>query len=353
MILAALLTAMPDVAGAQAGAAVSEPDTGVTLTSDMRRLDGELLNRTREPLERWGHSFYAFALYIADTAGPPQLYEYGVENSPSLLEPAPIADSLRSAIRRREGHERVARTVGIIVDSIAGPFNEAIDGIDGPPFRRSAITELEDTSGRCRRIEREYRFANDSTEDTAHRSGWGFGRIVYGEPRVTRCEPRRYWPEKTIVNVLPLRPHLAQPIVRSLAISSLDNYFSVVGEFAGTLTVFDDSIVVKLDSLVATRRLPDDNQVIRLDSIRVGVGVGDTNSWSPVDDSKGLRIGRMLPKGGIIKRRDVTFVMLHERSESDDAAWVVVTFHITVGSPGERHGATTYAHSERGVFAGP
>lgn len=172
------------------------PDTGASFTSDMRLLDGKLLQMTREPLERWGHSFYAFALYVADTAGPPSVYEYGLENSPPLREPAPIADSLRSAVRLHQTYSRTARTVGIIVDSIAGPFDKAVDGIDGPSFPRLAITELEDRSGRCRRIEREYRFAKDESEDARHESGWQFGRVVYGVARVTRCEPRRYWPEK-------------------------------------------------------------------------------------------------------------------------------------------------------------
>jgi hypothetical protein len=152
----------------------------------------------------------------------------------------------------------------------------------------------------------------------------------------------------------PVRPHLVKPIVRQLSISSLDNYFSVVGRFSGALTVFDDSIVVSFDSLIATRRLPEDQQRIRLDSIRVGVGVGDEKSWSPVDDSKALPIGRVLPKGGVIERKGVRFVLPHARNESDDAAWIVVTFHITVGIPGQSgfsREATTYAHSERGVLA--
>lgn len=145
-----------------------------------------------------------------------------------------------------------------------------------------------------------------------------------------------------------------KPIVRPISISSLDNYFSVVGRFSGELTVFDDSIAVMFDTLIATRRLPEDQQRIRLDSIRVGVGVGDDKSWSPVDNSKALRIGRILPKGEVMEWKNVRFALPHERSESDDTAWIVVTFHITVGRRGESGystGATTYAHSERGVLA--
>ena len=152
----------------------------------------------------------------------------------------------------------------------------------------------------------------------------------------------------------PPRPSLAAPIVRQLSLSSLDNYFTVVGNFSGLLTVHDDSIVVNFDTLVATRRIPRDEQRVRLDSIRVGVGVGDEKTWNPVDDSKALTIGSNLPLGGVIKRRNVRFVLPHERTEADDKAWLVVTFHITVGKrgePGYLPQATTYAHSKRGVLA--
>jgi hypothetical protein len=84
------------------------------------------------------------------------------------------------------------------------------------------------------------------------------------------------------------------------------------------------------------------------------VGVGDEKTWSPVDYSKALTIGGNLPLGGVIKRRNVRFVLPHERTEADDKAWLVVTFHITVGKrgePGYLPQATTYAHSKRGVLA--
>jgi hypothetical protein len=322
----------------------------------MLLLDRELLAQTIEPLERWGHSFYAFSLYVADTAGPPRIYSYGLEHSPPIQEPGPIADSLRSAMRLHLSHARDARTVAIIVDSIAGPFSEAVDGIEGPAFARMAITELEDRSGRCRRLERDYRFVNDPKQDPPSGTGWGFGHVRYDSPRITRCEPRRFWPPDSVVE-MPTRPRLAKPIVRPLSISSLDNYFSVVGRFTGQLTIHDDSIVVEFDTLIATRRLPEDTQTIRLDSIRVGVGYGDDDKgWSPLDDSKALRIGRRLARGGSIERHGVRFLLRHERSERDLNSWIVVTFHITVGRPGEPgylRAATTYAHSKRGVLAAP
>jgi hypothetical protein len=354
MLLArmAVMTATPAVVAAQSPAPPrsSPPDTGASFTSDMRLLDGRLLQMTRAPLERSGRSFYAFALYVADTAGPPVVFEWGVESTPLLNDPPGIADALRSTVRKRQSTSPPsARTVGIIVDSIVGPFNEAVDGSFGPPFQRFAVTELEDRSGRCRRIEREYRFVKDPPDDNNIRE---FGHIVYGDARVSRCRPRRYWPEEPVV-AAPTRPRLAAPIVRSLSISSLDNHFSVVGHFSGTLAVFDDSIVVRFDSLTATRRLPDDQRQIRLDSIRVGVGVGSDTEWSPVDDSKALLIDQDLPKGHVIERRNVRFVMNHERRELDNDSWIVVTFHITVGREGEPDystTATTYAHSRRRVL---
>ena len=350
----AVTIATPGLVGAQSPVAPqsSPPDTGASFTSDMRLLDGRLLQMIREPLERSGHSFYAFALYVADTAGPPVVYEYTMEVAPEANEPAAIAKSLRGTIRARQGDSGGARTVGFIVDSIAGPFNEAVDGSYGPTFRRLAITELEDRSGRCRRIEREYRFAKDPPDDDG-RNTREFGHIVYGDARVTRCEARRYWPRKAVLQTPP-RPRLPAPIVRPLSISSLDNYFSVVGRFSGRVTVFDDSIVVKFDTVIATRRLPNDQQQIELDSIRVGVGMGSDTSWSPLDDSKALPFGLKLSRGEVIERNNVGFVMRHERRVSDDDSWLVVTFHITV--VGEEEGghpkhATTYAHSRRRVLA--
>jgi hypothetical protein len=330
----------------------SPPDTGASFTSDMRLLDGRLLRLIRENLERSGHSFYALALYVADTAGPPVVYQYRMDADPLMNDPQGIADVLRSVARRHQTNPPAARTVGIIIDSIAGPMSKAVGGSFGPPYKRVAITELEDRSGRCRRIERDYHFAKDLPGD-GRDAEKEFGHIVFGDARVARCQPRRYWPIETVA-APPAKQRLAAPIVRPLFISSLDNRFSVVGRFSGTLTVFDDSIVVKFDSLIATRRLPNDQQQIRLDSIRVGVGVGSDTVWSPVDDSKALLIDRDLPKGEVIERKDVRFVMQHGRRAADDDSWIVVTFHITVnrgGDSGLPTSATTYAHSRRRVLA--
>jgi len=338
-------------ASAQSSGVVMPVDTGVALTPEMELLDRSLLATSRGTLERWGNTFRAFAFYVADTVGPSQVFEVGLENSVDSRQPSVTRDSLRAVLRRRQAYEPHARTIGIITDSIAGPVEEAIDGVEGPGFERRTITELEDRSGRCRRIDRPYHFANDPPGD------WGFGTVVYGPPVVSRCEPLKYWAavdSASLAPPIPLRPRLAAPIVRALEISSLNNYFSVVGKFHGDLTVYDDSIVVRFDSLVATRRLPNDTQVVRVDSIRVGVGVGDEESWSPVDDSRALRIGRVLKPRGTIVRRNVRFVVHHERREADATSWIVVTFHISVGHRGDpkyQPLATTYAHSVRGVLA--
>jgi hypothetical protein len=341
-------------AGAQLTGALqsSPPDTGASFTSDMRLLDGRLVRLIRESLERSGHSFYALALYVADTAGPPVVYEYEPDAAPLMNDPQGIADVLRSVARRHQTNPPAARTVGIIVDSIAGPLNKAVNGSYGPPYKRVAITEFEDRSGRCRRVERDYHFAKDPPGD-GRDAEKEFGHIVFGDARVARCQPRRYWPMETVAPA-PSKPRLAAPIVRPLFISSLDNYFSVVGRFSGLLTVFDDSIVVKFDSLIATRRLPNDRQQIRLDSIRVGVGAGSDTAWSPIDDSMALPINLELAKGEVVERRNASFLIRHERRPADDDSWIVVTFHITVIRDGESSSptpATTYAHSRRGVLA--
>jgi hypothetical protein len=45
--------------------------------------------------------------------------------------------------------------------------------------------------------------------------------------------------------------------------------------------------------------------------------------------------------------------MKHERKYADEAAWIVVTFDLTVAHAGEKkrsHKAWTYAHSEKGIL---
>ena len=324
-------------------------DTSVALTPEMKALDSALLASARYTLERWGGTFHSFALYVPDTSTSMQVFEVGLPHAVDSRLPSAYRDTLRSALRVRQAREAEARAIGIITDSIAGPIEEAVDGADGPDVARMAITELEDRSGRCRRIERDYHFAKEPKGD------WGWGTIVYGPPRISRCEPTGYWPAYSELGpVVPSRARLAAPIMRPLDISSLGVIFTVVGDMHGKLTVFDDSIVVVFDSLVARRQLPNDGRRVRLDSIRVGVGVGDDKSWSQVDDSKALKIGRVLPPGGKIVRRNVRFVLPHERRDEDSDSWMVVTFHITTGRRGHadyQPAATTYAHSKRGVLA--
>jgi hypothetical protein len=347
---------------AQSNFPAKTPDTAVALTRDMKILDERLFGLTRIPLERWGNTFYARAMYIDDVAGPARAYEMGLATSIDSREPGVYRDSLRSTMRIRQQYTPQARTIGIIADSIEGPVREAVDGADGPPFPRRAITELEDKNGRCRRVERDYRFVAEP------RGEWGLGTVIFDAPRVRSCEPHGYWsarptmgaapadPVATIAHSAPGRSILAAPIVRPIAISSLDNYFSVVGEFHGKLTVFNDSIVVVFDTLFVTRRLPDNGIAPRLDAIRVGVGVQTEQSWTTTDDSKPLEMNLIVPHGANILRRNARFVMKHERKYADERAWIVVTFELTVGNAGEgkrSHKAWTYAHSEKGVLAGP
>ncbi|MGI8402941.1 MAG: hypothetical protein ACR2NS_15250, partial [Gemmatimonadaceae bacterium] len=253
--LAALFLVLAALApcDAQSTFRTSTADTATALTRDMQILDERLFGMTRIPLERWGSTFMAHAMYIPDTIGLPRVSEIGLETSIDTRDPGVVRDSLWSVMRRRQNYTPQARTIGIMADSIEGPVREAVDGADGPAFPRHAITELEDKSGRCRRIERDYRFVKVPKGD------WGFGTVVFDAPRISRCEPRGYWPGNATMgparpdpvsalghgppNRSPSRSLLAAPIVRPLAISSLDNYFSVVGEFRGKLTVFNDSIV--------------------------------------------------------------------------------------------------------------
>jgi hypothetical protein len=335
------------------------PDTAVALTRDMKILDERLFGLTRIPLERWGNTFYARAMYIEDVAGPARASEMGLSTSIDSREPSVMRDSLRSTMRMRQAYTPQARTIGIIADSIEGPVREAVDGADGPPFPRRAITELEDKNGRCRRIERDYRFVSEPRGD------WGLGTVVFDPPRVSRCQPRGYWPARPTMGAAPPDPALtvgysapgrtilAAPIVRTIAISSLDNYFSVVGEFHGKLTVFNDSIVVVFDTLYVTRRLADNGVAPRLDAIRVGVGVQSGQTWTSIDDSKPLKMNVIVPRGANVLRRNMRFVMKHERKYDDEAAWIVVTFDLTVAHAGEKnrsHKAWTYAHSEKGIL---
>ncbi|MGI8401828.1 MAG: hypothetical protein ACR2NS_09550, partial [Gemmatimonadaceae bacterium] len=118
-------------------------------------------------------------------------------------------------------------------------------------------------------------------------------------------------------------------------------------------TVFNDSIVATFDALFITRRLPDDGAPPMLDAIRVGIGVTSGKSWASIDESKPLKIRLLVPRGTHVVRHNVRFVMKHERRDTDEAAWIVVTFDLTVAHPGEQkrsHKAWTYAHSAKGLL---
>ena len=153
------------------------------------------------------------------------------------------------------------------------------------------------------------------------------------------------------------RARRAPLFVKPLVISSLGNYFSVVGRFVGKATVFADSIAVEFDTVFVTRvHHGGPVQVTRVDSIRVGVGVATRTSWTPVDNSDALQVERVMPVGARINLPRSRFVLPHARNEKDDAHWIVVTFHLTVGKPGDKDyhpDATTYAHSTKGILASP
>jgi len=146
----------------------------------------------------------------------------------------------------------------------------------------------------------------------------------------------------------------AQTFVKPLAISSLGDRFSVVGRFVGRATVFEDSIAVEFDSLFATRvHHGGPVQVTRLDSIRVAVGQSTARAWSPTDPSQSLQVERVMTVGSRLDLPATRFVLPHRRRQDDADAWLVVIFHLTVGTPGEKDfhpDATTYAHSGKGIL---
>jgi hypothetical protein len=148
-----------------------------------------------------------------------------------------------------------------------------------------------------------------------------------------------------------------QEFVKPLTISSLGDRFSVVGRFVGRATVYDDSIAVEFDTLSATRvHHGGPVQVTRLDSMRVAIGQSSERAWSPVDASQSLQVERVMTVGSRIELPPTRFVLPHRRNARDADAWLVVIFHLTVGTPGEKDfhpDATTYAHSAKGILSPP
>ena len=146
----------------------------------------------------------------------------------------------------------------------------------------------------------------------------------------------------------------AQAFVKPLTISSLGDRFSVVGRFVGRATVLDDSIVVEFDTLVARRAHHGGPvQVTRLDSIRVAVGQRAERSWNPTDASQSLQVERVMAIGSRIELPAARFVLPHRCDQRDADSWLVVIFHLTVGTPGDTDfhpDATTYAHSAKGIL---
>jgi hypothetical protein len=172
---------------AQSPALVSHARNQIVLTADMRAIDAGLLRVARSTLERWGGTFHAYAAYVPDTIGPVRVNQIGPQSMPASRQPSAFRESLRQAVRNFARSDAPPRTIGIMTDSIAGPIEQAVDGADGPDLPRLAITELEDRSGRCVRIEREYKFLPEPKGD------WGLGTVKFGAARITRCVRSGYW----------------------------------------------------------------------------------------------------------------------------------------------------------------
>jgi hypothetical protein len=60
--------------------------------------------------------------------------------------------------------------------------------------------------------------------------------------------------------------------------------------------------------------------------------------------------------GSRIELPATRFVLPHRRDPRDADSWLVVIFHLTVGTPGDADfhpDATTYAHSAKGIIVPP
>lgn len=137
-------------------ALASQAESGeVHLTPEMERIQRELVERASLLLERYGTTFYAIGFYITSDG---ELRVVSPHRS-APLEPALIADSLRSAVR--EFYIAKAAVVGIAVDF---PEKEAVQ------------IELEDFSGRCRLVKRLYKFEKRGT-------------VIFLAPEISSCEP--------------------------------------------------------------------------------------------------------------------------------------------------------------------
>jgi hypothetical protein len=185
-IITALTVAVSSAVPCSAQSAATR-DTARELTPEMRAIDSMLVKRARSILERWGSTFYAIASYVPDTAGPARIFEMGLNNSVEQRTPSAYRDEYRRSLRNQQRYRPQARTLAVITDSIAGPLSEAVDGAGGPGLPRVAITELEDRTGRCRRVERSYRFVPEPAGE------WELGTVVFERPKITRCQWIDYW----------------------------------------------------------------------------------------------------------------------------------------------------------------
>ncbi|HUP88753.1 MAG TPA: hypothetical protein VM100_05370 [Longimicrobiales bacterium] len=311
------------------GARVAAQETYEQLPPEMRPLARALFGMTRSPLERGGNTFYALGAVVPDSG---ELREFGTATTVEPREPSAFREALKEALRLMYASE--TRLVGIITDSIAA---------------RRAIAELEDAKGACFRIERTYRL--EPAEN------YEFGRVVYDEPIVTNCVWEDYWKRfrKADSAASPIAvPKRSAPIRRRLVISSEESGFHTVGRFSGRVTILDDSVIVRLDSLLIWRRATQNQVPIQLDSISLAVGVSSGDSWSDMHASKALRIGRLWKVGDRFARTNLRFALPHSRGDQDKNNWLVVVVHGTAQTPGRPNNYTgpvwVYAHSKRGIL---
>jgi hypothetical protein len=191
-------------------------------------------------------------------------------------------------------------------------------------------------------VERTYRFVDRPNP------GPGLGRVEVGPARVTGCRAPGYWsPADVVLAPGPGPLRFTRPIV----LSSIGSWFAMQGRFAGTLTVRERQVALDFREMQVRFR-GDRGQPTRLDSISVSVAVGDS-SWSPVEDSRGLRVMRQMRPGDSLKLPPTRFVITHRPGLNEACQWLLVTLHMT--PPDAPRGfkgswASAYASSDRGVL---
>ena len=325
MRIAVLLLGLALVAAPLSGQAPRPP----RLTIAMTRVERELRAQAAGEMERTGTSFLAAGAEMGDTVRDTHVDRVGWYGAYKPRSAHEFADSIRGNIARANLGLTGVSVVGVMLDSTT----------ERPSASRRVVSELQDRWGRCRRVERSYRFSLDAGKDRR--------RMVFGPARVTRCRPRRYWGWPT-PGVRPGRVRVRRP----LRLDSSGSGFGIVGRLWGRMVVREDRIDVALDSLTI-RHLGLNAQTPWVDSLTVGVASGDSSSWEVVEESRALKVGRIFRPGDTFRHGPVRFRIRHAPSRpSEDCDWIAVTIYgHHRASPGAAlEPVWWYVHGTRGML---